>query len=322
MAMQRGTQRAISLLCKALLADSHLTYTATSQTTARYGSKTMTSTAKVSHAPHQLAVNYLKGSNQGLNAGFSERWFWRQSGSQAVTPYAALQSETSELATRRFAALLENYRAEWKGHGTVAGRPVDVVELWPFETVDGSSGPGKRLSLDRGSQLVLRVETFNHRRESVMVTEFSRVTINPPIAANTFKTPGLILASAQHQPWTAQEMGSDQQAVARKTGLLPPRLAQRDLPPGFAMESVGTHHCAVSSVDAALTRFSDGLNTLTVFSMRDDAKNPAKELSCDFGPGAVVSRGTHGLRVIAVGDLPPATLRRMVEKAQVQLALP
>jgi negative regulator of sigma E activity len=57
--------------------------------------------------------------------------------------------------------------------------------------------------------------------------------------------------------------------------------------------------------------------------MKKDAKNNASsEQSCEFGPGAVVVRDTAQGRLIAVGDLPPVTLRRMVEKARVEVVAP
>ena len=321
---QRATQRAIALLCRALLADARLTYTATTETWAKYGGKTMKTQAFITRAPRNLCIDYLSGDKQGSHAGFSERWFWRQDSLGApMKPFAAMRRDTAEIATRRFTALLENYRADWKGAGIVDGRAVQIVELWPFAPVEGAAGPGKRLAVDKATGLVLKVETFNHRRQPVMVTQLSDVQINPHIAQGTFKAPQTILASAQKQSWVAQDMGQDAQAVARQTGLLPPRLAPNDLPPGFKLEAVGMHRCAERGSYAALSRYTDGLNTLTVFSMKEtDASSgsaaPKGEQSCEFGPGALVMRDTGDGRLIAVGDLPPATLRRVAEKAHVE----
>ncbi len=327
---QRATQRAIALLCRALLADARLTYTATTETWAKYGGKTMQTRAHIARAPRNLCIAYFSGDEQGLHAGFSERWFWRQASLDApMRPFASMRRDTAEIATRRFTTLLENYRADWKGAGIVDRRAVEIVEMWPFQPVEGAAGPGKRLAIDKTTGLVLKVETFNHQRQPVMVTQLSDVKINPRIAQGTFKAPQTILESAQKQSWVAQDMGQDAQAVARKTGLLPPRLAQNDLPPGFKLEAVGMHRCAERGSYAALARYTDGLNTLTVFSMKEPretdvssgngaTKAPQGEQSCEFGPGALVMRDTSDGRLIAVGDLPPATLRRVAEKAHVE----
>ncbi len=320
---QRVTQRAVALLYQSLLADTHLTYTALTQTWANYGGKTMRSQARVARAPQKLAIEYLSGDRQGLHTGFSERWFWRQENSGALArPFATTMPDNSELATRRFATLLENYGAEWQGNGEVDGRAVEVVELWPFHLIDGAQGPGKKLWIDSATNLVLRVETYNHQRQLVMDSELREVNYNPQFAPNTFKEPQTILADAENEPLMAQDMGQDAQAVARSTGLMPPRLEQIDLPPGFQLEAVGMHHCTDDKNGyAALSQYTDGLNTLTLFAMKERAKEKSSgEQSCEFGPGSVVVHDTAQGCLIAVGDLPPVTLRRMVEKAHVEVA--
>lgn len=320
---QRVTQRAVALLYQALLADTRLTYAAKTETWANYGGKTMRSEARVVRAPQKLAIEYLSGDKQGLHTGFSERWFWRQENNgEPARPIASMMRDTSELATRRFATLLENYGAQWENTSEVDGRPVEVVELWPFNPVDGALGPGKKLWIDSATNLVLRVETYNHQRQSVMGSELREVNYNPQLAPDTFKEPQTILAGAEKEPWIAQDMGQDAEAVARSTGMMPPRLEEADLPPGFRLEGVGMHHCNKEKEGyAALSRYTDGLNTLTLFAMKNGAgKKPTGEQSCEFGPGAVVMRDTAQGCVIAVGDLPPATLRRMVEKARIEVA--
>ena len=43
----------------------------------------------------------------------------------------------------------------------------------------------------------------------------------------------------------------------------------------------------------------------------------SQDESCEFGPGALVMRDIGEVRLIAVGDLPPATLRRVIDSAQI-----
>ena len=335
---QRATQKAIALLCHALVADTQLTYAATTTTWASYGGKTMKTQARITRAPKMLSIAYLDGDKQGLHTGFSERSFWRQSGLGApMRAFASTERDTTELATSRFATLLENYSAQWKRRDKVDGRPVDVVELWPFEPVDGAEGPGKRLWIDCENSLILKVETFNHQLQPVMGTEMRDVTINPDIAPDTFKTQETIRASAEKQPWVAEDMGRNVEAVKNKTGIAPPQVAQSDLPPGFKLETVGTHRCPLTGSDsaseqsvpceyAALSRYTDGMNTLTLFSMKTPVAKVVKvvpnEESCEFGPGALVTRDAGAVRLIAVGDLPTATLRRVLDRAQVEASAP
>lgn len=330
---QHATQKAIALLCRALVADNKLTFAATTETWASYGGKTIKTQARITRAPNMLSIAYLNGDKQGLHTGFSQRWFWRQNGIGApMKPFAATERDTTELATSRFATLLENYSAQWKKQDKVDGRLTDVVELWPFEAVDGATGPGKRLWIDRESSLVLKVETFNHQLQPVMVTELRDVQINPDIAPDTFKAPETIMASAEKQPWVAEDMGQDAAAVEIKTGLAPPQVANGDLPPGFKLESVGMHRCPLSGETAnpqagpcdyaALARYTDGMNTLTLFAMKEPASQKGKpapdEESCEFGSGSLVTREVGGMHLIAVGDLPPATLRRVLAKVRAE----
>src|SRR5688572_19556884 len=67
---QRSTQQAIALLCRALLADTQLTYAATTATWASFGDKTMKTTARITRAPQKLSIAYINGDKQGLHAGF------------------------------------------------------------------------------------------------------------------------------------------------------------------------------------------------------------------------------------------------------------
>jgi negative regulator of sigma E activity len=321
---QRVTQRAVALLYQALLADNRLTYSATTETWANYGERKMRSQARLTRAPQKLAIAYLEGDKRGLHKGFSERWSWRQDGDAPMRPTSSLARDTTDLAARRFARLLENYSARWQGEGEVDGRVVEIVELWPFKPVDGARGPGKKLWIDRETSLVLRVETYNHQRQPVMGSQLRDVNFNPRIAPDTFKAPQTIIASAQKASWDGQDLGHDEKAVARRTGLLPPRLAPTDLPPGFQLEAVGMHRCEMPGEKkndyAALSRYTDGLNTLTLFSLKEHAAKAASEQTCQFGPGAVVTRDTPQGTLIAVGDLPPETLRRVVEKARAEVA--
>lgn len=329
---QRLTQRAVALLYQALLTDTHLTYVATTESWANYGGKKIRSQARITRAPQKLAIAYLNGDRRGLHTGFSERWSWRQeSGAAPMQPFAAIGRDTSEMVTRRFAMLLENYGAHCKGKGRIDGRPVEIVELWPFHPVQGARGPGKKLWIDSETDLILRVETYNHQRQTVMMSELRNVKYNPRIAPDTFKAPQKILASAQKESWMAQDMGHDIKAVARRVGIYPPRLAQADLPPGFHLEAVGMHRCEVAAAQgrekegySALSRYTDGLNTLTLFAMKEpvaksSAKSDAKEQTCEFGPGAVIVRDSAKGRLMAVGDLPSAVLGRLLEKVHVEL---
>jgi negative regulator of sigma E activity len=102
------------------------------------------------------------------------------------------------------------------------------------------------------------------------------------------------------------------------------------LPTGFELDGYGVHQCPSERsqpITAALSRYTDGLNTLTIFVMNplpptSDSKLVVEKAdgpqSCDFGPGTMAMRSHEGKKLIAVGDLPLATLSRVLDKTSLQ----
>jgi len=323
LAQCQRTQRAVALLYQALLADNQLTYSAVSDTMATYGGKKIHSEARVTHAPPRVVVEYVSGDMQGVAAGFDQRSFWRKADMSKLDEppkaYAEVQQEKTALAARRFAMILENYSAEWVGQETVAGRSAEVVMLRPFRPVDGAQGPAKRLWIDTENHLTLGIETLNHQMEPVMRSMFTKVDLDPTIPAGTFPP------EPKERP-VAQDMSEE--AVEQDTGVQPPQLQPDSLPPGFKLEGVGVHRCRLpgqlGSHTLAMSRYTDGMNTLTVFAAKKP-ENPApgadssseKAETCNFGSGMLVTRHTERGRVIAMADLPKPVLQRVVDSANV-----
>jgi hypothetical protein len=122
-----------------------------------------------------------------------------------------------------------------------------------------------------------------------------------------------MVSVAQQKPWMYEEMNADRERVEKMTGVAPPEVTQ--LPPGFAFDSVGSHRFdSQSAPTAALARFTDGLNVITVFSLK--YQKPAQKTvppSCDFGMGTMVMRELpNGVTLLAVGDLPAPMLQKML----------
>jgi hypothetical protein len=346
---QRAAQRTSALLFRAFHADNYLTYSALSQTTARMGKAQISSLARVVHAPGRLSIVYVKGDYAGLHSGYNERVAWRQGdASQPMMPYAEMERPAIDMAVRRFALVLQNYRATPEGKTRLAGREAEVIELRPFHPAEGAAGPAKKLWIDAQSGLTLRQQTFNYQMMPVMESVLSEVDLAPRIAADTFVPPQKLREVARQHPWMAHDAGDDVMSVARQTGVYPPQPEANALPAGFAFDSVGAHRCdscAVGTTDpcyAALSRYTDGLNTLTVFALSPDCahrktgaagasspeatdakndadSNAADNAACDFGTGTLVMRGTEGGQLIAVADLPAPILNRVLQATSIRL---
>ena len=341
---QLQTQRAAALLFRTFHTDNYLTYSAISKTTARMGGKKMESVARIIHAPRRLVISYLSGDYAGLSGGYNEHWSWRQVGNaQTMVPYAELERPADEMAAGRFALLLENYKANWDGTETVSGHDAAVVKLSPMRPVEGARGPARKLWIDAKTGLTLRQQSFNYQMMPVMESVLSEVSYSPSITATTFVTPQTMLKAAVAKPWMVHDSGDDREKVAQLSGLYPPQ--PQELPAGFQFDSVGAHRCQTCEKPcyAVLSRYTDGLNTLTLFAINLKCANAVSSdkskldknyaggktssdtvaqkdalQSCDFGTGTMVIRDTKQGNLIAVADLPASTLKRVLESTTIQ----
>jgi hypothetical protein len=243
--------------------------------------------------------------------------------------------------------MLENYDVEWEERSEIEGRPVEVIEVTPFHPSPGAQGPRKCLAIDTQTGLTLRLETYDHQRQLVMRTTLTNVDYAPTV---TPVSPDKIIQVSHQKDWMIQDLGDDSERVFKLTGLHPPQTGY--LPAGFQFDTVGVHHCNYekSPFQAALTRYTDGVNTLTIFVMKPgagvancepkssgpavmdqkslvrpvaadagglDTPQSGKGQTCDFGPGTLVMRNTPQGRLIAVGDLPAAELQRVLDDASI-----
>lgn len=314
---------ALQLLAKSRRADSDLAYQATVTVTANYGGHTMKSVAKLFRAPRKLSIHYLEGDGKGMQSGFNERWFWRQEGAASpVQAYAEVAYRPDEMAAQRFEQLKKNYRATLMGTDDIDGRTARVIELTSLHSPAASTRaaknlPARRLWLDEKSGLTLRQDTFNYRGEPIMKSVLTDVVLNPRFATDVFMPPAAMMKAAKKNSWMAEEMGDKTKQVAQQAGVEPPQ--PKFLPAGYSYDNVGLHRCSpTGSEKAALTRYGDGLNVLTVFALaahKGDAKSGAQV--CDFGHGTMAMRSTPQGALIAVGDLPPAVLQRVLASTKI-----
>lgn len=313
---------ALALLELSTRADNQLTYSALSQTTAFLGGKSVASSAKITRAPRHLCIETLSGLEKGARSGYSQKWFWRQSVGQKMQPYAEVRLPADAMAFKRLALLTQNYRVSLGESKNVGGRAAQAIELRPNQPIDGAKGPARRLWIDQKSGLTLGIESFNCDLKLISRSTLSNLQIAPPIAPATFEKPAAIFASLQSQNWQGEELGDDFQSAIKKTGFVPPK--PTFLPPGFELDGYGVHRCLTTGTlqPAAFSRFSDGLNTLTVFAFKPVNSNIAKNMrgGCNFGPGALGSREDNGGRLVALGDLPAKTLARVLDSAQFEMA--
>ena len=326
--------RAWILLQRSLRADDQMPVAARVQTVMFVGERALQSDAQLWRAPGQLSVTYLSGPMRGQKSGYSKLWFWRSEGGQ-LTPYAQVAQTPAQVARRRFALMRQNYDARMQPGDTLNGRAVEIIELRPRRPLQGVPGPARRVFVDAQTGLTLRTEAFNARLQPVSHSTLSQIEWKPQFAAATFREPSEIAAVAKRSFWQGEELGQNPALVAREVGFEPPQ--SPDLPRGFALEGFGVHRCLHNEPGAmqiaAFTRYTDGLNVLTLFAVKANrmpapfsaalaAQNAGAQpnMSCNFGPATLVSRADHSGTLIAIGDLPVTLLRRTLQGARFRLA--
>ncbi len=320
--------RAWALLGRALKANNQVPFAARVDTVVFVGARGLQSEARLVSAPDHLAINYLSGPMKGQHRGFSNRMFWRQSAAGQLTPYAAVADSPEQTAQRRFELMRANYQAHLQAPREISGRPVEVVEIRPSRPILGTMGPARRFFIDDATGLTLRIEAFNSRLQPSSHSTFSRLDFHSPALSSAFHTPATIVAAAQQSFWRGEELGDNARAVERKTGIEPPQ-SQR-IPRGWERDGFGVHRCDgagnVMQV-AAFTRYTDGLNVLTLFAMKNATRDralpapSAQVYRCSFGPGTLISRAEGAGTLLAIGDLPPEILRRVLDDARFKEAV-
>jgi negative regulator of sigma E activity len=319
---QLESKRAASaLLLKSFRADNELSYSAVSHTVAFMGGKKVESKAQITRAPRHLSIKMLSGPLEGAQSGFSQRWFWRQDAGKTLRPYAEVSLDANQMAAKRFELLTRNYAATTGEKVQLDGRAAQIIELRPVHLSDGARGPARRLFICEQSGLTLRVDSFNCDLKPTMRSSLSQLNLRPQIRPVTFEPPKTILSSLSTRKWQGEEMGTDFQRAAQTIGIVPPR--PTFLPPGFALDGYGVHRCLTTGKlqPASFARYSDGLNCLMVFAFKPIDQDIEKTMrgSCDFGPGAMISREDGDGRLVAVGDLPAKTLERVLASAKFEM---
>jgi negative regulator of sigma E activity len=340
-ARREGAGEAAVLVKRTFQADNDLEYSAISSVTAMYGGHRIQSLARVVRAPRKMAITYTEGDKAGLESGYNDRWFWRRVNAESpMVAYAEVSQRPSEIAARRFKLMMKNYRSYLLREDEMDGHKTQVVELRPIHLADNAKGPIKQMWIDRQSGLTLRSDSYNYQNQLIMRSVLSQVDLTPEITSTTFAPPAALQKAADSSGWIAREMGIDASKVIQQTGIEPPLATW--VPAGFELDGYGVHSCPPERslpILASLTRYTDGLNTLTVFAMRalhgptmepeqekgapnesgQKASNRAADNSCDYGPGTMVMLNKGDLRLLAVADLPPVTLKRVLESTNTKI---
>lgn len=230
---------------------------------------------------------------------------WPQAGVVVIERRPAASGPGASLLQTVEARALDLYEMRHEGVDRVAGRDAEVLLLQPR---DEWRYP-QRLWADLASGLMLRADVLSSARRILESSAFSQIEIGIKAQAEAVLQPlrklqGLKALRAQNERtqleaegWVLNKAVPGFQltsCVRRPLEALP---AQSDRP-------------ATSMVQAV---FSDGLTHMSVFIERFDAERHRQEVNAQMGATATLMqrRGEHWLT--AVGDVPPATLKRVLD---------
>lgn len=250
--------------------------------------RTVTAEARVVHRrPATTRVEYLSPRSLAgtvlLQMG-PERWHWSPRGRRWRRVSGPAEVEALEL-------MLRNYDSRPVPGARVARR--DCVLLLVNPKHEGN--PRKRLWIDRATGLCLRSDLLNWKQDEISVSVFKEIEIDPDLSGESQKlTPP---ASAPRRP---------PGTLAFKPGY------PRYLPAGYVF--VGTDVIPIGRYRAAHLRYSDGLNTISLFQAPAAAfaqRTPFADVGLSFTQLMTWRRGD--LAYAIMGDLNPGELRRVAD---------
>lgn len=202
------------------------------------------------------------------------------------------------------AGLTDHYNIRMGGSARVAGYDSQIVRLEPRD----AWRYGHQFWVERGTGLLLKADVFDERGASLESMAFTELRIGEPLSADALK-PGHAASAAdawQIRQSRLREIHDDAQWTFRTD--LPGFRRQAAMRRSTAKEGAGDGQDVLHWV------FSDGLVALSVFisPLKQPAESSAEGLQT-FGALSVMKRSIDGHRVVVMGDLPPAAIRRFAE---------
>ena len=232
---------------------------------------------------------------------------WPQSSVMVVEKREAMGARALLLQTVEPTAS-EQYELRTEGRERVAGRDAEVFLLFPRDAWRYA----QRLWVDQASGLMLRADVLGADRNVLESSAFSQIEIGikpqPESVLQALRNvAGYKVLRAQHERAQIEAEG----------------WTLKEALPGFALVS-----CVKRPIEATVaddkrpsaqmlqTVFSDGLTHLSLFIERFDTARHRKELQAQLGATATLMQRRGDYWLIAMGDVPPATLKLLLDSLE------
>jgi len=284
-------------------------YEGTKVITAVRGSRVETVTVLESHKrPNALRLEFLSPESIGgrlLVDDGTAAWQYEPSLHMVIQGPSFAQVG---VATQAIGSLA-HYGGVVEGTEEVIGRPTVVLTFTP-----SAVGLSRRLWVDRATGVILRSEERTVREGVVFSALFTRISysLNLPAALFAFRLPA---GARSFSFYLAGDPITDLRQLRHQAGF--PLRTPATLPMGYQYRQ-GTV-ARYGPVLAAMATYSDGASTLTIYqtpTSRMALPQSGEPIRLPEGDGRFLDLGyfrilmweSHGLRMAAVGPLPPASL--------------
>lgn len=184
----------------------------------------------------------------------------------------------------------------------VAGRDTQSIRLEPRDDMRY----GHELWADMATGLLIKARMLRGSGEVVEQFAFSDVVIGPQVDRERVKprysrTSDWTVLNARGADLRADEFG----------------WAFRGLPPGFKQVSLARRPIRKDGPEVLHAVFSDGLATISVFIEPGNGRNMSvAPVQSHSGPIGIYKSSKGEVMVTAIGEVPPAALRRVVESVE------
>lgn len=282
---------AIDILKRAQDAEEYVSYRGTKIATVFFGGRFAESFIKVVHlkpdktrteyfSPSRLAGIILIQNGPNIWKYYPGETSWEQVRSSALTPPDTYRQ-----------GAFDNYNIRLLGKDHVAGRETYVIHAAPRHAGEAAH----RLWIDSQYFLIIRNEMESMRGTVLNSSRYTKINLNPKdISPTIFKVTGKV----KTQP---------------RTGSLNFRVEKPSyLPKGYRL--VGTAMIIINERSCAHLKYSNGVNTFSIFQHRSERKSP---------PVPIPSKVTHaitwarnGMQFTMIGDLPNSELKKIANSTK------
>lgn len=205
--------------------------------------------------------------------------------------------------TQPVAKLAEHYSFSISGKDRVAGRSAWIVSIIPRDQFRY----GYQLWIDETHKLLLKSEVKNDQGEALERIMFTEINVLDSIPDEQLK-PAIVgngFTRYENPREVRESAGNDQWTVGW-------------LPKGFSMSNHSHQLQPDTSLPVEHMVFSDGLAMVSIFVEKIDGDKGVIIGPSNVGAVSAFARHVDGYQVVAVGEVPPATVRMMVDSVAQQ----